>query len=397
MSRRVSRASPRRFRLRSSEVDRWQTFQRLAEAALDRGALTEACGAFEAAYQEALETREHGRQAITLGPWVGALVASGEFDEAERRAREAVDLVARVQGATHPDVAVATSNLAQVLEVRGDLGRAEELLRQASMALAESSEPESWRVALENLGQFLLRRERLPEARELWAQLVEVSPAGSAEQARALHTLTHLADSLGDASLSDASRERCRVILDRIWGRTRPMGELLENMADSLASHGRPGPAAVLYEEAWDILLRAGFNELQARMHSLLQRWQACLQEERLWERASEVGQQLERALARSYGSRHPERGRALNELGMIEFMQGRHAAASELFRRALEETVGEEGDRRSGLRYNLACALQGEGRGDEAAALYREVLEAEPAETPLAERARLNLASLQT
>ncbi len=303
----------------------------------------------------------------------------------------------RLQGAAHPDVAVARSNLAQVLEVRGDLGGAEELLRQASMALAESSEPESWRVALENLGQFLLRRERLPEARELWAQLVDVTPAGTAEQARTLHTLAHLADALGDAALSDESRERCRAILDRLWGRTRPLGELLENMADSLASHGRPGPAAALYEEAWDILIRAGFNESQARMHSLLQRWQACLQEERLWERAREVGLQLERALARSYGSRHPERGRALNELGMIEFLQGRHAAASDYFRRALEETVGEEGDRRSGLRYNLASALQGNGQCDEAAVLYREVLAAEPAETPLAERARLNLAALQT
>lgn len=324
-------------------------------------------------------------------------MASGQLEEAQRRAREAVELVVRVQGAAHPDVAVARSNLAQVLELQGELGPAEELLRQASLALAESTEPASWRVALENLGQFLLRRERLPEARELWSQLVELAPAGSVEQARALHTLSHLADALGDAALSDASRARCRAILEPAWGRTAPLGELLENMADSLASHGRAEPAAALYEEAWEILQRAGFNELQIRMHSLLQRWLACLQEERRWDRALEVGQRLEQALARSLGSRHPDRGRALNELGMVEFLQGHHTQASEYFRRALEETAGEEGDRRSGLRYNLACALQGEGKREEAAALYWEVLALEPAETPLAERARLNLGSLET
>jgi len=83
--------------------------------------------------------------------------------------------------------------------------------------------------------------------------------------------------------------------------------------------------------------------------------------------------------------------------LGMIEFMQGRSAEASAYFRQALEETAGDEGDRRSSLRYNLACALQGEGRAEEAAALYREVLAQEPAETPLAERARANLDVLGT
>jgi len=211
-----------------------------------------------------------------------------------------------------------------------------------------------------------------------------------------LHTLAHLADALGEDALSDSARARCLAILEPLWGRSLHLGELLENMADSLASHGRPGPAAELYEQSWEIL-RTSFIDTHPRLHALLQRWLACLQDERRWAQATEVGQRLERDLARAYGSRHPDRGRALNELGMIEFMQGRSAEASAYFRQALEETAGDEGDRRSSLRYNLACALQGEGRAEEAAALYREVLAQEPAETPLAERARANLDVLGT
>jgi tetratricopeptide (TPR) repeat protein len=242
---------------------------------------------------------------------------------------------------------------------------------------------------------LLLRQGRLPEARQVWEQLVEVSPGGSEEQARGLHTLAHLGDALREPALADSARERCLAILEPLWGSgSLPLGELLENMADSLAAGGRPGPAAILYERAGKIL-SASYAGTHPRMHGLLQRWLACLMEERRWEQALEVGRRLEQDLRRAYGARHPERGRALNELGMIEFLQGRHAAAARWFEQALEETLAEPGDQRLPWRYNLATACLGAGQLKRAALLYQSVLEGSAPDSELRERVRQNLAEL--
>jgi len=102
------------------------------------------------------------------------LLDRGKVDEAERFALEAIDTVGPLDRIS---VATTTMTLGRVRAAQGHHQEAEQLLREAQVALAATGFLEVELVALEALGQFFRERGLDDDAAVFERRLLEVAPA----------------------------------------------------------------------------------------------------------------------------------------------------------------------------------------------------------------------------
>jgi tetratricopeptide (TPR) repeat protein len=281
-------------------------------------------------------------------------LAHGEYERAERNLRRAVELH-ESQHDPDSDLADARLALAGALHKLNRYADAEAEYR-AALALRERAfgpaAPET-AESLSGLAWVVKDQDRYDEAEALYRRAVEILRAAPGDQRSAL-------------------------------------ADVSNNFAQLLTRRARYNEAEPLFRSAL-ALRRELFGDDHQHVATTLKNLGNMLRDAGDLRQAAERLEQAHEMLARLLGPEHPTTIVSMNELGLVLKDYGDFAAAEPLFRRALELRVqalgGERFDNVAVSKHNLAVALAGLQRYDEAEALLDEALRTWRETLPDAER----------
>jgi len=308
-------------------------------------------GEAEKHYREALELYM-GSQDGKPGDLVEATVLinnlavllrlTGRFQESEQLSRTAVDMLTKVHGAEHVATAAAVAQLAVLLRDVGRLAEAEPLFMKALVAKRAMLGPRHHDCAatLNDLAVLYINQGRHPEAQELL-----------------------------DLALD---------ICERSLGHNHPRTvKVVERLALCFKAMGKLEKAEPLFKRVLDTrtsVLGAGHSQTAAVMAHLAQLYAAH-------SRLEEAQVLFEGALAvqqSTLGPEHMETATTLNSMGLLLQAKGAREEARGLFMRALnirKKVLGESHFQVGALYNNLAMLAESMGDLGEAEATFNKAM----------------------
>ena len=287
----------------------------------------------------------------------------------------------------------AEDRIAQRLRIAAvlmDLARWEECEEQQRHALAEALELANSRlvaVASNDLARLLQSTNRLGEAEPLMRRALQIDEAAFSGQhpsvARDLNNLANLLQDTNRIAEAEPLIRRALEIDEAAFGEQHPsVARDLSNLASLLLDTNRTQEAEPLMRRALEIDV-AAFGEQHpavatdyGNLATLLQRTNRLEEAEPLMQRALEID-------VATFGEQHLVVAKDFNNLATLLLDTNRIAEAEPLMRRALEIGVAAFGEHHPtvaiGLN-NLASLLQDTNRIEEAEALIRRALEIDEA-----------------
>ncbi|MFN8612428.1 MAG: tetratricopeptide repeat protein [Vulcanimicrobiota bacterium] len=341
--------------------DRWELFNQLGMQAYQNGEWDQAVQAFEVTVEEASKIDPPDlRMARALNNLACALSHSGRTAESVSLQEQALSLSHGLLGPDHEIIAAGMLNLASDYAKMGRVGEAEQLFKSAlTRQLAAPVRVQ----AMENLTQFYLAQQKLPEAGEVLHQLVRLQSENREGQAKALHMLTHIYDATGQKLQADTTRAQALALIGDLWGdKTLAYGEVVANMAESLMAQQRLAEAAELYARALPAL-QGCLPADDARLAGCRLGQLICLRDSGQLDEAARVG------------GESPDRTRRwLNEYALVLFLQERFAEAAALFQQSLDLPEPLTQPARISVLFNLGSAYMGARRLEEALSILENV-----------------------
>ena len=327
---------------------------------------------------------------------------SGEFEKFARRLAEMGEaLTLRTFSETRlaflretlDNLGNAEDRIVQRLRIAAvlmDLARWEECEEQQRTALADALEFANSRlvaVASSDLARLLQNTNRLGEAESLMRRALEIDEAALSGQhpsvARDLNNLANLLHDTNRIGEAEPLIRRALEIDEAAFGEQHPtVARDLSNLAGLLLDTNRIQEAEPLMRRALEIDA-AAFGEHHpavatdyGNLATLLQRTNRLDDAEPLMQRALEID-------VATFGEQHPVVAKDLNNLATLLLDTNRIAEAEPLMRRALEISVAAFGEHHPtvaiGLN-NLSNLLQGTNRIEEAEEMIRRALEIDEA-----------------
>jgi len=285
---------------------------------------------------------EHPATIATLHHLAEAIQKTGDFAEAERLYRQALETERKARGPDSLEVAGLLDKLAEITQTKGDYRECEQLLRQA-LSIRERLAPEDEvgrSTTLFRLGQALHEQERLAEAEKIFREVLAIQSRGLGEDhPDTMAVLVHLGDVIRRQSRGAEAEEIFRRLLSiqrRVLGPRHPrVAYGLSGVGYSLVAQGKLAEAVPFFEEALAI-------------------------------RREELGEQ------------HPAVMVSLSALADTLLRQGELQQAEALYRQALDGTRRGFPPNFPGIAFplsGLAETLRGQGRAAEATPFLREAL----------------------
>ena len=315
----------------------------------------------------------------------GVFSARSRYEEAADAHRRALELDRRGAGARSPLVATDLNNLGAVANRLGEYEQAERYHREALAIRREQLgdlHPEL-AVSLGNLASLLRNVGSLEEAEALEKEALSIRRTVlGPDHPDVARSLNQIALTLQARGRYDAADSVARAALDlrrRVLGERHPETlESMNNLATARFRGGRYASAAQIQES----VMRAWLTELgleDARTVTAVHNLGVMrLHAGQLAAAQGHLTEGLE-ARRRILGERHPSVGASLRWLSELRRMQGRFAEAESLAREALailEEAYSAAHPRIAEARLSLGSALVGAGRSGEAAVPLRAALE---------------------
>ena len=340
---------------------RWDMFFQLGMQAYQNGDWEQAREAFGVTVEEAAKSDPPDLHlARALNNLACALSQLGQLAESVRLQEQALVLSRNLLGENHEVVAGGLLNLASDYAKMQRFGEAEALFQSA---LQRPIAPAVRIQALENLSQFYMARDKLPEAIEILTELTTLVRDKPEGLARTLHSLAHLYDGTGQPAQADAARSQTLQLIEEMWGaHTLAYAEVVANMAESLMAQQRLAPAAELYAKA-----AAAFAQCvpadDARLAGCRLGQLIALRDSGQLDQAARVGQQS------------PDTSRRwLNEYGLVLFLQKKYQQAADLFKKSLELPEECPVAVRISILFNLASAHMGAQDNDQALPILQNI-----------------------
>lgn len=326
---------------------RWDMFFQLGMQAYQSGDFEQAREAFMVTVEEAAKIDPPDLHlARALNNLACALSQQGRLADSVALQEQALALSRDLLGEDHEVVAGGLLNLAS------DYGKMQRFAEAEALflaALQRKIAPAVRIQALENLSQFYMAQEKLPEAAQILQQLTPLLSDQPQGLARVLHSLAHVYDAIGQPVQADAARSQTLQLIEQMWGNhTMAYGEVVANMGESLMAQGRLLEAAELYGKAARCLEQCLPSDdarlVGCRLGQLI---------------GLRDGGRLEEAALLGAASSDVSR-RWLNEYGLVLFLQQKYDQAAQLFERSLElpEELPMAG--RISVLFNLASAHMG-------------------------------------
>jgi len=330
------------------------------------------------------DTQRAMARADSLTGAVETCWGAGRYAEGAAAVQRQLDILRRVLGSTHPDVAESLNNLAVLLNAQGDYAGAEPLYREALAMRRQVLGNEHPEVAnsLNNLAYLLYGQGDYVNAEPLYREALVVQRGllgdEHADVAVTLNNLAGLLQSRGDYAGAEQLFHEVLAMRRSLFGSEHPsVATSLSNLAALLQARGDYAGAESLLREAL-AMRRKLLGEEHPQVAKSLGNLAALLQARGDYAAAEPL---FRRALATQrtlLGSEHPHVATSLNNLAALLQAQGDYAGAEPLYREALamlKKFLGEGHPYVAQTLNNLAVLLQ--ARGDYAGAepLYREAL----------------------
>jgi tetratricopeptide (TPR) repeat protein len=321
---------------------------------------------------------------LSLGNLIQVLVKLGRLPEAESLARRALDIAERGLGPEHPDTAAALNGLAAVYAAGGRYHDAEGLYRRAMAILETTVGPTSPDMATSaaGLAQQLHRRGRYAEAEPYYRLALSVAErllgSDHPSTAAALHNFADSLREQGRYAEAEPLSRRALGILEAANGAEHPgNAPVIGSLALTLAAQGHFARAKAFNERALRILTRTHGAEHPATA-AALSNFATSLRQEGRFADAEAAARRALAILERSLGDAHPDTLTALHGLGQTLRMLGRYTESEAAYRRALaaeERVLGPDHPNVASTCDSLAGLLNQEARYAEAEALYRRAV----------------------
>ncbi|MBI5832255.1 MAG: tetratricopeptide repeat protein [Armatimonadetes bacterium] len=242
----------------------------------------------------------HGQRAWVINQAGLAAMNLAEYAASEYLLRRALDLRLAEHGAQHRSVAVALSNLAQVLQRTNHLAEAEQLLRRA-LAIDESQcgpDSEETAIGLNNLAVLLRNTMRADEAERLLRRALRIDEA-------------------------------------RVGARHPLVAERLSGLAVMVSDRGQLAEAEVLLRRAVDIDA-AVYTDSHPNLAIHLGNLATCLYEQHRFEEALPLAQRALEHTVACFGRHHPDTATSLGNVAAVLHALGRTSEAEPLMQEAL-------------------------------------------------------------
>jgi CHAT domain-containing protein/Tfp pilus assembly protein PilF len=362
--------------------------------------------------------------------------AAGRFAEAEKVAREQVELRAFVQGphywqtrevrrrveeyarlaklpAERQKAAHKGGQLRQKgfqLAARGQLPEAEKALREAVDVLRTGlGEDHPFTAALTaDLGRCLLAENKPQQARKLFEQALairlEALGEGHPDTGSSHVELGKFFDRRGNTTQARLHYQKALTCYQKSLGEDHPdTGHVYNCVGACLKALGHPGPAQPMFEKALAIS-RKRFGDDHPNTTYPLDNLGTCWQELGEPARAQPLHEKALEVRLKWLGDDHPDVATSYNNLGVCLYAQGRLAQAQPLLEKALAiraRRLREENPDLAGTVNSLAACLYSQGRQAEALPLFEMALaihKKQPGEShPLTAVSYVNLAACLT
>ena len=309
------------------------------------------------------------------------LQRTNRLGEAEPLMRRALEIDEAAFGRQHPTVAIRLNNLATLLHATSRLGEAEPLIRRALeiVEAAFGKQHPTVAIRLNNLATLLQDTNRIEEAEPLMWRALEIDIAAFGEQHPTVAIrLNNLAQVLKNTNRIEEAEPLMRRALEidmAAFGEQHPTVALdLNNLANLLQDTNRIEEAEPLMRRALEIdEVAFGKQHPTVAIHSnnlamLLKNTDRSMEAEPLMRRALEIDEA-------AFGRRHPAVARDLNNLATLLQDTNRTAEAEPLMRRALEIDEAAFGEQHPTVAIhlnNLAMLLTNTDRSMEAELLMR-------------------------
>jgi tetratricopeptide (TPR) repeat protein len=365
----------------------WDTLFQLAQQAIRRQDWSQAIESLTAAVEECNRSKlPPNQKALCLNNLAAVFHQLGRVDDAIDFSEQALFLYAQVAGingtelpladisnldpAQLGEVGVGLYNLAELYLAAGRLSDSESAYLSAQSKLEKSQEWEAYVACTNQLANFYLINQRLPEAYQALKVLNERQDLDDylpkEEKARVLHTLSNLGDALSKHDEADALRQRCLELLWTVWSdRELHILQVLENMLESCLAHQRPEAAEKI------LSFGARFVQSEARIPCTLRHVQIL----RELSRPQDGIELLRSCLENTTVELTSYEAQLRTELGLCYFALPNFELAETSFSEAISSLRGETPSQRIGLLYNLAAALQGQEKNEDAIACYSKAL----------------------
>ena len=364
------------------------------------------------ALAEAGESADSRLVAVASNNLAQLLQRTNRLREAEPLMRRALEIDEVAFGRQHPIASTRLNNLAGLLHATGRHGEAEPLMRRA-LEIAEvafGKQHPNVAIRLNNLATLLQDTSRIEEAEPLMRRALEIDVSEFGEQhPNVAIRSSNLAQLLKDTNRIEEAEPLMRRALEidiAAFGEQHPNVALdLNNLANLLHDTNRTEEAEPLMRLALQIDEAAlGKQHPSVAIHLnnlavLLKDTGHSTEGEPLMRRALEIDEA-------AFGERHPAVARDLDNLASLLLAAGRPTEAEPLMRRALEideAALGEQHPTVAIHLNNLAMMLKDTDRSMEAERLMRQSVDifdffAQQTghEHPHFRRAKLNYKTLQ-
>ncbi len=367
------------------------------------GRLYRALGEYEEAerfLRAALEQRRalYGEQSVEVAQsmhdlgqllrlWGGEAGGDGEgnvYGEAEALFRSALALRKALLGEEHVDVAETLNNLAVVLREQGKYAEAEAMFRESLALWKKSTGEESRSIAtvLNNLaaafreqGKYAEAETMLREALVLWKKsLGEEHP----EVAVGMENLANILYRQGSYAEAETMHREVLALRKKLLGEEHPdVAAGKNNLALVLRQQGKYAEAETMHREAlasWKKSLgEENFNVAAAQNNLAL-----VLSHQGKYAEAETMFRAVLALLKKLLGDEHPHVATVLENVADVQHKQGNPAEAEVLFREVLalrKKVLDEDHPNVAATLNNLAEVLSDQGNYAEAEIMFKEAL----------------------
>ena len=336
------------------------------------------------ALSEQLYGPSHPNVAVALNDLAELYRAEGRYADAEPITRRALAIRETALGRDDPGVAQSLNLLAELCRAQGRYAEAEPLLKRALAIYESAFGPDSLDVApsLNNLALLYQGEGRYAEAEPLYRRALAImektlGPEHS-DVAQALNNLADLYREEGHYAEGKSLLKRALAIREGAFGPDHPVvAESLTTLAALYDAEGRYADTEPLLKRALAIdekALGPDHPDIASLLNDLAEVY-------RVEERVAEAVPLYERALAireKVLGADHPDLATNINNLALAYVAERRYADAETLYKRALaidEKALGADHPVVAVLLNNMADPYIAEKRYADAEALLKRAL----------------------
>ncbi|MEM7584097.1 MAG: serine/threonine-protein kinase [Acidobacteriota bacterium] len=298
----------------------------------------------------------------------------GQIERAEELLRRAVFIL--LNGGDNPELADAYGILGRIRRTQGDFAQAEDLLGKAMeirQRLLGTDHPD-YAVSLNNLGNLAFSQGHFEKAEDFFRRALTVlRKTLDANHPRSVMMLSNVAATVAS---QDRHADALPLAQEALELRRQVLGQEHPDVADSLNNVGvlsmdleRYEDAERYHREALEIrrkLLGPGHSRTGWSLHNLA----VAIGHLGRFAEAEKLHREAMALREKALGGAHPDVGRSMESLGTLLWENGQQAAGEALIRRSLDlfaAALPADSDTLRNTRENFAELLQAAGRGEEA------------------------------